>query len=60
MVVVLNQEQHPYPSESIDKSSPKTHWAAVQAAHALVSEKPLSCVLVRLYNQARTFFQGEL
>ena len=46
VVVVLNQEQHPYPSESIDKSSPKTHWAAVQAAHALVSEKPLSCVLV--------------
>jgi len=58
-VVVINQEQSQNPSGSIDKSSSKTQWTAVRAAHALAGEKPLSCVMESLYNQVRTFFQSQ-
>ena len=47
-VVVINQEQSQNPSGSIGASSPKTQWTAVQAAHALAGEKPLSCVMERV------------
>ncbi len=47
-VVVINQEQSQNPSGSIDKSSSKTQWTAVRAAHALAGEKPLSCVMERV------------
>ena len=38
----------------------ETHWAAVKAAHALLLEKPLSCVMVWLYNEARTHFISQI
>ena len=34
-------------------------WAAVQAAHALVGKMPVSCVVVWLYDEARTYFQSQ-
>ena len=36
----------------------QTQWAALQAAHQMALEKPLSCVLVYLLYQARTHFQN--
>ena len=60
VVVVKNQEQSPYPSESIDESSHITQWAAVLAAHKMAIEKPLSFVLVWLYAQARTHFISQI
>jgi hypothetical protein len=37
-------------------SSGQNQWAALRAAHEMVSEKPKSMVLVWLYNHARTYF----
>jgi replicative DNA helicase len=37
-------------------SSGQNQWAALRAAHEMVSEKPKSMVLVYLYNSARTHF----
>jgi hypothetical protein len=37
-------------------SPPQNQWAALRAAHEMVSEKPKSMVLVYLYNSARTHF----
>ncbi len=34
-------------------------WAAVKAARSMASEKPLSFVMVWLYNEARTYFQSQ-
>ena len=34
----------------------QNQWAALWAAHEMVSEKPKSMVLVSLYNSARTYF----
>jgi hypothetical protein len=38
----------------------KTQWTAVQAAHIMACEKPLSFVLAWLYNEARTYFQSKI
>ncbi len=38
----------------------KTQWTAVQAAHIMACEKPLSFVLAWLYNEARTYFQSQI
>jgi hypothetical protein len=35
-----------------------TAWAALRAAHASVGQRPLSCVVVSLFYQARTYFQS--
>jgi len=42
------------PSGSENK--PENQWAALRAAHEMVSEKPKSMVLVWLYNFTRTHF----
>jgi len=34
----------------------QNQWAALCAAHQIVGKKPLSHILVWLYNQARTYF----
>jgi len=41
-------------------SSGQTQWAALQAAHQMVSKKPSSFIVVYLYNQARTYFSRNL
>ncbi len=38
-------------------SPPQNQWAALRAAHEMVSEKPKSMVLVQLYDQIRTYFE---
>ena len=58
-VVEINQEQSPYPSENVVVGAQKTQWTAVWAAHTLVGKMSLSCVLARLYNEARTYFQSQ-
>jgi hypothetical protein len=40
----------------IGDNSPQTQWAALQAAHQMASENPISFTLVWLYNQIRTYF----
>jgi len=42
------------------KQKPETHWAAINAAHKNAFEKPECLILVRIYNEARTFFQKNL
>ncbi len=44
-VVVINQEQSPYPSGSIGEFPSKTQWTALWAARKMAIEKPLSFVL---------------
>ena len=36
---------------------PQNQWAALCAAHEMVSKKPRSMVLVRLFDEIRTFFE---
>ena len=38
----------------------KKQWAAVKAARSLALEKPLSFVMVWLYNEARTYFISQI
>jgi len=42
------------------KQKPQTPWAAINAAHKIASKKPESMIVVRIYNEARTFFQKNL
>ena len=37
----------------------ETPWAALRAAHESSLLEPLGSVMVRLYNQARTYFQNK-
>ncbi|MDP1845885.1 MAG: hypothetical protein Q8L09_03990 [Candidatus Moranbacteria bacterium] len=48
------------PEPKNPKEKPQTHWAAINAAHKIRSQKPESLILVRIYNEARTFFQKNL
>jgi len=42
------------------EEKPQTHWAAINAAHNLSPKIPLCLKTVRIYNEARTFFQKNL
>jgi hypothetical protein len=53
---LANREARLCAPSGID-SPPENQWAALRAAHEMVSEKPKSMVLVSLYNSARTHFQ---
>ena len=46
--------------QNVVVGSVKTQWTAVQAAHIIACEKPLSFVLAWLYNEARTYFQSQI
>jgi hypothetical protein len=48
------------PKPKNPKEKPQTPWAAINAAHKIASEKPESLILVRIYNEARTFFQNSV
>jgi len=37
-------------------NAPQNQWAAVAAAHQMALKKPLSFIVVYLYDQARTYF----
>ncbi|MDD5489315.1 MAG: hypothetical protein PHP25_01360 [Candidatus Moranbacteria bacterium] len=48
------------PNPKNPKQKPQTPWAAINAAHKIRSQKTESMILVRIYNQARTFFQNSV
>jgi DNA repair exonuclease SbcCD ATPase subunit len=45
-------------AEENGSSSVPSAWAALRAAHADVGQKPMSSILVSLFNSARTYFQS--
>ena len=52
---LVNREAR-FCAPSGSENKPQNQWAALRAAHEMVSEKPRSMVLVCLYNSARTYF----
>jgi len=44
----------------VAKNRPAMHWAALRAAHQNIEKISESLVMVRLYNEVRTYFSKNL